>query len=249
MPQAGRPKVLDPTMQCEICTFVATGVSLSEAARLVGCNRSTIRNEAGRNERFRRDLQRAKSQTQMNPLRTMQQAAATNWRAAAWWLERLAPNTFAQPAGAVLGQREANKFAADLIEIVERVVSDPFERERLHELLSAALPAAMRRTWDSRQSRRKLRQAMNYFDGKPTGAADGDRPDRSSTPELPLGPEPRHDRVSTSLSDHLRRAVDAAKRPPPTASAQSATADVNEQSKSFSPRVVKNSEGDFPPTD
>jgi hypothetical protein len=104
----------------------------------------------------------------------------------------------------------------------------------LHELLTAALPAAMRRTWDHRQSRRKLRQAMDYFDGKPTTAADGDRSNRRSTPELP--PEPPIDRVLASLSDQLRQ---AAKRPPPAASAESATADIIVQAEGFSARPLK----------
>jgi len=92
----------------------------------------------------------------------MQQAAASNWRAAAWWLERLAPETFAQPAEAVLGRREANRFVDDLIASIDEAVSNPAERERMHELLSAAMPSAMRRAWNYRQSKRKLGQAMGY---------------------------------------------------------------------------------------
>jgi hypothetical protein len=215
MPGPGQPKKLDHTKRAEVCALVAAGVNVREAARFVGCDRKTIHNEARRNHEFHRQLQQARSQAQVHPLRTMHEAAATNWRAAAWWLERLAPEAFAQPAAAVLGQREANKFAADLIEIIERVVSNPLERERLYELVTATLPAAMRRTWDHRQSRRKLERAMVYFDGKPTTAADGDPPNWSSTPEP--RPETPIERVLATFNEQLRQAAQAAKRPSPAA--------------------------------
>jgi hypothetical protein len=162
----GRPKVLDDSKRAQLVAVVAAGFTVRDAARLVGCTRKTVGNEARRNRQFALELRRAKSQAQIHPLRMMQQAATTNWRAAAWWLERLAPETFAQPVEAALGRREANKFVADLIAIIDQAVASPVERERLTELLSAAMPSAMRRAWNYRQSRRKLDQAMAYFDGR-----------------------------------------------------------------------------------
>ena len=159
----GRPKKLDEAKRAHVLALVAAGIKLSAAARLVDCDPNTVRNEAHRNRAFARELRRARTQAQIHPLRTMQQAAATNWRAAAWWLERLAPKSFAQSADVKLGQREANKFVADLIQIIDRAVASPVERARLTELLSVAMPTAMRRAWDYRQSRRQLRHALKHL--------------------------------------------------------------------------------------
>jgi hypothetical protein len=191
--------MLDDHKRAELCALIGAGIGLRNAARLVGCSRNTVRNEARRNRQFAHDLNRAKSQAQVHPLRTMQQAATTNWRAAAWWLERLAPESFAQPAAAVLGRREANKFVADLIEIIDRVVSHPLQREQLHELLSAAMPAAMSRAWNHRQSSRKLQQAIDFFDGRRSfagrqlGPADNGPIDNAPTDSL-LVPDPATER-------------------------------------------------------
>jgi len=194
-----RPRKLDDTKQAQLARLVAAGLSIRNAARLVDCDPRTVRSEVRRNRQFALALKRARSQAQVHPLRTMQQAAANNWRAAAWWLERLAPDTFAQSAAAVLGRREANKFVADLIAIIDQAVSNPVERARLEELLSAAMPAVMRRAWNYRQSTRKLDQAMGYFDAK--GALDERLAGEPEDGELacgelvePLAPDPRMER-------------------------------------------------------
>lgn len=53
-----------------------------------------------------------------------------------------------------------------MIEIIERVVTSPVERKRLEGLLATAMPTAMRRAWDQRQSRRGLEEAMKKLDGR-----------------------------------------------------------------------------------
>jgi hypothetical protein len=216
MSQVGRPRKFDQTKRAEVCALLAAGVSVREAARFVGCDRGTIRNEARRNDQFRHQLQRARSQAQVHPLRTMQQAAATNWRAAAWWLERLAPDTFAEPAASVVGRREANKFAADLIAIIERVVADPLEREQLYDLLTAAMPAAMRRVWDHRQSGRKLARAIDYFQDRRTAVADflSQTSTSAASPTTPLEPPPASplERMLTTLKEQLQQPPQALKR-------------------------------------
>lgn len=195
-----RPRKLDETKRAQLCAMVAAGVHVHTAARLMGCNRNTVHNEARRNRQFARALKRAKSQAQIHPLRTMQQAATTNWRAAAWWLERLAPETFAQPVAAVLGKREANKFVADLIRIIDETVNSPVERARMTELLSAAMPSAMRRAWNYRQSRRKLEQALDYFADKDRSEAGGDPVDALLAPDPET--ERNVERVLASLGEH-----------------------------------------------
>jgi len=166
MPAAGRPRALDEDKQATVCSLVAGGVSLRQAATFVDCDPRSIRREAERNDDFRRQLAKAKSEASIHPLQTLQQAAKADWRAALCWMERLDPNRFARPDASVVTKREANQLVSDLIAAIERAVCDPQQRADLYELLSAAMPVAMRRRWDGRGARRNLEQAMRDFDKK-----------------------------------------------------------------------------------
>jgi IS30 family transposase len=160
----GQPRALDDDKQQTICAFVRAGASLRQAAHLVHCDPKTIRREAQRNDEFRGQLARAKSEANIHPLQTLRQAAKTNWRAALCWMERLDPQRFAKHNPKTITQREANQFAADLAESIERAVSDPNERKDLFELLAAAMPSAMRRRWDGKERRRVLADVINDLD-------------------------------------------------------------------------------------
>jgi hypothetical protein len=165
-PRPGRPKALDDDKQATICNLVAAGVSLRQAARFVDCDPNSIRREARRNVEFRRQFAKARSEASIHPMVTLRQAAKTNWRAALCWMERLDPQRFARPDASVVTQRESNQFVTDLVESIERVVSDPRERSNLFELLSAAMPAAMRRRWVGHELRRSMKQATRDFDNR-----------------------------------------------------------------------------------
>ncbi len=164
--RTGRPRALNDDKQATVCSLIAEGASLRQAARFVDCDPNSIRREARRNDEFRRRLAKARSQASIYPLQTLRLATRTNWRAALHWLERIDPQHFARPDASIVTKREANQFVADLVESIERAVSDSRERTSLFELLSAAMPAAMRRRWDSHGSRRNLRQAMREFEKK-----------------------------------------------------------------------------------
>jgi IS30 family transposase len=153
-------------MQKTVCSLVATGVSLRQAAHFVNCDPKTIRREALRNDDFRRELERAKSEASMQPLATLRRAANSNWRAALCFMERLEPLRFDGHNAKIITQREANHFAIDLVESIQRAVSSPSERKDLFELLSAAMPAAMRRRWNGQARRRGMAEAMNAIDAK-----------------------------------------------------------------------------------
>ena len=162
-PKRGRPPVLDDVKRNSICALIAYGMSLRAAARYVGCHPSTIRSEARRNQAFREELDRYRMRTQLNPLQAIQAAAKNNWRAAAWMLERLHPSEFTQPTRNSLTQPDARKFVNGLVSLIDRVVRDPIDRQRLHERISPLMPGPLRGPWDERQSRRKLKQAKKYF--------------------------------------------------------------------------------------
>jgi hypothetical protein len=163
MAERGQPRALDADKQKTVCSLVAAGASLRQAARFVDCDPKTIRREAQRNDDFRRELAKAKTEARMHPLETLRQAAKNNWRAALCWMERIDPDRFARPNASVVTKREANQFVADLIESIERVVSNPQERKNLFDLLAPAMPTAMRRRWNGPAMRRALEQMKSDF--------------------------------------------------------------------------------------
>ena len=90
----GRPRALDDTKRREVCALISTGCGFDAAADYVGCNPVTIRREAMRNPDFFEDLRKAELAAQIVPLQAMRKAASSNWRAAAWLLERTQPDAF-----------------------------------------------------------------------------------------------------------------------------------------------------------
>jgi hypothetical protein len=160
MSATGRPTALDDDKQATVCSLVAAGVSLRQTAHFVDCDPRSIRREAQRDPEFRRRLAKARSEASVHPLQTLRQAAQADWRAALCWMERLDPERFARPNATVVTQREANRFVGDLIESIEQSVSNPQERVSLYEMLSTAMPAAMRRCWDGRRVRRQVEQSL-----------------------------------------------------------------------------------------
>ncbi len=166
MSEPGRPKALDDAKQASVCSLVAAGVSLRQVAHFVSCDPKSIRREAERNDRFRAELARAKTEAKIHPLVVLRRAAQTDWRAALCWMERIDPDRFARPDATQVTKREANQFVRDLVESIDRAVSDPSQREDLFQLLSAAMPVAMRRRWDGGQARRRLQQVTRDFDNR-----------------------------------------------------------------------------------
>src|SRR5688572_5137950 len=90
----GRPCTLDPAKRAEICDLLAAGQSVRAAARTIGCDVKTIRRHAERDENFARLLRKAELRARKDPLKMLQRAAGTSWRAAAWLLERTDPQHY-----------------------------------------------------------------------------------------------------------------------------------------------------------
>jgi len=138
-------RLLDAAKRSEICTLVAAGDTVADAAHSIGCNPKTIRREAGRDAAFRRELKRAELTARNNPLKLIKQAAATHWRAAAWLLERTDPEHFAkQPPGACRPEQVEDAFAR-LIEAALEAVYDETTRRRVYQRLAEVAEAETRR--------------------------------------------------------------------------------------------------------
>ncbi|WP_425395251.1 hypothetical protein [Aeoliella sp.] len=83
-----RPRVLDDVKKGEIAALISTGMSMSNAARYVGCDRKTIRREREIDEAFDERIRRAQMGAELKPLQAIREAASKHWRAAAWLIER-----------------------------------------------------------------------------------------------------------------------------------------------------------------
>lgn len=100
MNQGGRTPVLDAMKRSEILTIISAGCSRRAAARYIGCSPSTIGATARRDPSFASQLARAEQRSQLGLITNIRAASqkAQYWRAAAWALERMNPEEFAQRA-------------------------------------------------------------------------------------------------------------------------------------------------------
>lgn len=85
-----RPRVLDEEKLELIRRMVAAGMSLTRTAEHVGCDVKTIWRHRRQHPEFDAELRRARVAADAEPLETVRRAAATNWRAAVWLLDRQA---------------------------------------------------------------------------------------------------------------------------------------------------------------
>ena len=92
----GRPPVLDETKKQTICSLIGAGASRTAAARHVGCSPSTIYRETQRDGIFQAQLEKAEADFEVVLVARIGEAARskTQWRAAAWLLERRCPGQF-----------------------------------------------------------------------------------------------------------------------------------------------------------
>jgi hypothetical protein len=176
-PGPGRPPTLNDAKRREICALVAGGCGLQEAAKYVRCGINTIRREADRNAEFNENLRRAEMYAQLSPLRAMQHASSTHWRAAAWMLERAFPDRFARPEAGAFGARQARQLLGEVLNVISDETSDPFKFERIEKRVRGTFEYYIRSACDRRRSARSLRNAMKFFEQK----------DRSSDPLAALG--------------------------------------------------------------
>ena len=169
MSKTGRKRALDATKCREVCAMIAAGAGRKSAAHYVGCSVSTIRREAQRNDKFDEQLRRAEAHAEMRPLETMRDAAARDWRAAAWLLERCDPQRFGRQPKGSSGNALARRLGNELIRMVRVDVADPFFRDQLTAQISATIERTTGQTLDVTPTKSELQASMEYFDRK--GAA------------------------------------------------------------------------------
>jgi len=93
-----RERVFTEEMKVKFCRLVRESYSLAEAAGAVGVTLRTVQRYRREEEDFDQEVRMAKL-AKPDPLKLMESAARTHWRAAAWLLERSKPETYARKRG------------------------------------------------------------------------------------------------------------------------------------------------------
>jgi hypothetical protein len=137
--EPGRPRALDDAKRREICVLLTAGYSLVSVAEHVGCSRRTISRELDRNAEFADRFRRAKIAGELEPLGTIRQAARTNWRAAAWYLERTNPQRFGKRNPVLLKPDEVKETINSLmLEVLDSIEREPLRGVLMRKLMRAA---------------------------------------------------------------------------------------------------------------
>jgi hypothetical protein len=93
-----RTRVFTEEMKVKFCQLVRESYSLAESAGAVGVTLRTVQRYRREEEDFDQEVRMAKL-AKPDPLKLMESAARTHWRAAAWLLERTKPETYARKRG------------------------------------------------------------------------------------------------------------------------------------------------------
>ena len=141
---AGRKRVLDDVKRSEVCALISVGCSVDAAARYVGCNPSTIRRESARNLDFHEQLRRAELAAELQPLHALRRAAATHWRAAAWFLERTRPAQFARFSPNLCRIDDVEELMDHWLQLIGRELPDTPESDAAYRRLNLAMQSTCR---------------------------------------------------------------------------------------------------------
>ena len=83
----GRPKVVTPQLQEQLCLLLSVGLSRRQAAAYLGIDHTTVSHTATRDAEFSADLKRAEEIAAGRPMLSIFAASQRNWRAAVWLVE------------------------------------------------------------------------------------------------------------------------------------------------------------------
>jgi hypothetical protein len=125
---------------------------------------ATIKPECSRNSAFADQLRQSENYSQINPLRSMQHAAASDWRAAAWLLERAFPDRFARPEPGAFGARQARRLMDEVLSVISSELLDPVKATQIEKRVRGAFEYHIRVATDRRRTTQNLRRAMSFLE-------------------------------------------------------------------------------------
>ena len=104
---------------------------------------------------------------QLNPLKALQTASGTHWRAAAWLLERTCPERFARPDLKRLDAADIQEIFVSLLEEINDAIPDRALCLRVYQRLSGCFQAKVQEVWAAKSARRdprRVRQLLERFE-------------------------------------------------------------------------------------
>jgi hypothetical protein len=122
----GRPAVFDEILRAQFCAMVQAGCTRRYAAQRLGISRGTITYTCRNEPQFADRLRQAEQQRDFLAVGRIQNAGEKSWRAAAWLLERNAPDHFSlrqqytDPVQRMLKHMGKRRFKQLLAEAVEQ---------------------------------------------------------------------------------------------------------------------------------
>jgi hypothetical protein len=90
------PTKFNPEVVARFCELIGRGVPQGYAAPLCGVSVQTIANWKAKYAPFREDCEKALARGVDHRLQIIADNAASDWRCAAWWLERVLPQFFSR---------------------------------------------------------------------------------------------------------------------------------------------------------
>lgn len=134
-PRVGRPTKFTAERRECILDAIRAGNYVETAARAAGVGKSTFYEWLERFPEFADAVEKARAEAETRYVAVIEQATVTSWQAAAWWLERSAPDRW--------GRRERGHVAGFNKPLRPPEPEPPRKRtaERLAELLEIAREA------------------------------------------------------------------------------------------------------------
>jgi hypothetical protein len=140
----GRKSSLDDKKRDELCVMIHVGCSVRSAATLLGIKEQSVRHARRTNPEFNEQVRKAERQRNLLLLQNVAAAGKKSWRASAWLLASLQPETYnhRRPGRPLSKRHLAEQIATVLKKVLPKCLdeldTDDF-REPYRE--AAALPA------------------------------------------------------------------------------------------------------------
>lgn len=118
---------LNQELQTELCNHIKKGIPIIYSCKLVGITRATYYNwynkgtsaRSGKFKEFVKEVEKAKAIAISNSVETILTASTDDWKAAAWYLERIAPKEFGKKDNVNIKSENLNHNVTDLSKLFD----------------------------------------------------------------------------------------------------------------------------------
>ena len=130
---------LNQDLQTKLCNYIEKGIPIIYSCQLVGITRATYYNwynkgtsaKSGKFKEFVKAVEKAKAVAISKSVETILTASKKDWKAAAWYLERIAPNEFSKKDNINIKSenKNLNRNTTDLTNLFDEDLIDSILKE------------------------------------------------------------------------------------------------------------------------